>query len=124
MTRLEKISELYAKATTGAWFKHSWAGGVEITTVSGPRRGISICSLIQEKDAELIIALHEAWPAIEKALRAGKKYFDSVEDYFVKHECDMDLYYQDKDDVAVQEEDRRFKEASAAFEEAYKELEK
>jgi len=53
--------------------------------------------------------------ALEALVSAADEYRASVENYFVKHECGMDLYYQDKGNLEVLADEARFLKADAAY---------
>lgn len=51
---IQTTRELAGKATERPWNDSMWAGDWEVTTLSGPRRGKSICSLSIAPDAAFI----------------------------------------------------------------------
>lgn len=85
---VKRLTELKAKATKakkslglGGWFVFPEDGFTfQITTASGPHRGLHIAQDMREEDAEFVTALVNAYPAIAAALEAAERLADGVQE--------------------------------------------
>jgi len=74
MNTIEKLDELHSKATSGPWREYKNGLYSQVLAADAPvTKCVESHAPCWAEDAQLIIALHNAWPAISAVLRQAER---------------------------------------------------